>query len=99
LATTMCCLSFMPSVKRYLLACDFCFDLVVLTLLLLSLGHAEGKKATEDTPVETVPGANPEEMVDADVAKIAKEKQSSSDGFDDTGIVHDRASDDVEEGD
>jgi hypothetical protein len=75
------------------------FWFLVLTLLLLSLGHAEGKKATEDTRVETVPGANPEEMVDADVAKIAKEKQSSSDGFDDTGIVHDGASDDVEEGD
>jgi hypothetical protein len=30
--------------------------------------------------------------------KIRKEKQSISDGFDDTGTVHDRTSDDVDEG-
>jgi hypothetical protein len=28
--------------KRYLLICNFYFDLVILTLLLLSLGYAEG---------------------------------------------------------
>jgi hypothetical protein len=30
--------------------------------------------------------------------KITKEKQSVSNGFDDTGAVHDGASDDVDEG-
>jgi hypothetical protein len=56
------------------------------------------KEVTKDTPVETVLGANPEEGVDAEVTKIMKEKLSASDGFDDTSIVRDRASDDVEEG-
>jgi hypothetical protein len=37
-------------------------------------------------------------VVDAKVAKIVKEKRSASDGFDDTGVVRDGASDDVEEG-
>jgi hypothetical protein len=54
------------------------------------------KEVTKDT-LETVLGANPE-GVDAEVTKIMKEKLSASDGFDDTSIVHDRASDDVEEG-
>jgi hypothetical protein len=48
----------------------------------------------EDAGVETVPGANPEEAVDADVVKIAKEKWSVSDGFDDTDGVHGRTSGD-----
>jgi hypothetical protein len=60
--------------KRYLLVCDFCFDLVVLSLLLLSLGPADGKKVAEDMPIETVPGANLEEAVDVEVTKIMKEK-------------------------
>jgi hypothetical protein len=50
------------------------------------------KEVTEDMPAEAIPGANPE------VTKIVKEKQCASDGFDDTGAVHDRTSDDVEEG-
>jgi hypothetical protein len=37
-------------------------------------------------------------VVDAEVAKIMKEKQYISDGFDDTGTAHDGASDDVDEG-
>jgi hypothetical protein len=98
LATTMCWLLLMPNMKRYLLACDFRFDLVVFTLLLLSLGHAEGKRGNRGYAHWTVPGANPEELVDAEVAKNVKEKWSSSNGFDDTGIAHDRTSDDVEEG-
>jgi hypothetical protein len=56
------------------------------------------KQVTEDMPVETVVEANLEEAVDVEVTKITKEKCSASDGFDDTGIVCDRASDDVEEG-
>jgi hypothetical protein len=44
------------------------------------------KEATEDTPIETIPGANPDEAVDAEVAKIAKEKQSASNSFDYTGF-------------
>jgi hypothetical protein len=30
---------------------------------------------TKDTPVETVPGADPEEAVDAAVARVTKEKR------------------------
>jgi hypothetical protein len=56
------------------------------------------KKVTEDMPIETVPGANLEEAVDVEVTKIMKEKRSTSGGFDDSVAVHDRASDDVEEG-
>jgi hypothetical protein len=52
----------------------------------------------EDVPIETALGAHPEEVVDVKVVKITKEKQSVSDGFDDTGVVRDRASDDVDEG-
>jgi hypothetical protein len=52
----------------------------------------------EDVPIETALGAHPEEVVDAKVVKITKEKQSVSDGFDDTGVVCDEASDDVDEG-
>jgi hypothetical protein len=39
--TTMCCLLFMPSMKRYLFVYDFHFDSVILTLLLLFLGCAK----------------------------------------------------------
>jgi hypothetical protein len=67
--------------KRYLHVCIFCFDLVVLTLLLLSLGPAEGKEVIKDV----------------EVAKIMKEKRSASNDFDDSSIVRDGASDDVEE--
>jgi hypothetical protein len=48
----------------------------------------------KDAPVETVPGADPEEAVDAAVVKIVKEKLSGSDGFDDMGGVRSRTSDD-----
>jgi hypothetical protein len=52
----------------------------------------------EDAPIGTAPGVHPKEAVDAQVAEIMKEKQFSSDGFDDIGDVRDRASDDIEEG-
>jgi hypothetical protein len=41
-ATTMCWLLFKLVVKRYLFTWYSCFDSVILTLLLFSLGHAEG---------------------------------------------------------
>jgi hypothetical protein len=44
----------------------------------------------KDAPVETVAGTNLAEAVDAAVTKIMKEKESVSDGFDDTGGVHSR---------
>jgi hypothetical protein len=50
--------------------------------------------ATEDAPVETTLGANPEEVVDAEITRIIKEKQSVSGNFDDTSGVRNRASDD-----
>jgi hypothetical protein len=56
------------------------------------------KEVSKGMPVKLVAGANPEEAVDAEVTKIMKEKQSASDGFHDTSIVRDGASDDVEEG-
>jgi hypothetical protein len=56
------------------------------------------KEVTEDAPIETALGAHPKEVVDVEVVKITKEKQSVSDGFDDTGAIHDGASDDVDEG-
>jgi hypothetical protein len=49
---------------------------------------------TKDAPIKTVLGANPEEAIDAAVTKIAKEKRSGSAGFDDTGGVHGRTSND-----
>jgi hypothetical protein len=52
----------------------------------------------KDAPFKTALGVHPEEEVDAEVAKIMKEKQSIFDGFDDTDIVHDGASADVDEG-
>jgi hypothetical protein len=51
---------------------------------------------TMDAPIDTVPDANPEEVVDATVTKIATEKLSVSDGFDGTSGVHGRTSDDGE---
>jgi hypothetical protein len=51
-------------------------------------------KMTKDAAVETVPGANPEEAVNAKVMKIMKEKRSVSDGFDDTSGVRGGTSDD-----
>jgi hypothetical protein len=55
-------------------------------------------EVAKDTAIETIPGANPKEAVDAEVKKIVKEKRSASNGFDDTGVVHDGAWDDVEDG-
>jgi hypothetical protein len=52
----------------------------------------------EDAPIKTALGAHPKEADDAEVAEIMKEKQFVFDGFDDTGVVHDGASDDVDEG-
>jgi hypothetical protein len=56
------------------------------------------KEVTEDAPVKTVSGVNHEEAVDADVTKIVKEKIFAFDGFDDTGVIRDGASNDVKEG-
>jgi hypothetical protein len=52
---------------------------------------------TIDAPIEIVPGADPKGAVDATVMKIAKEKWSVSDGFDDMGGVHSRTSDDSDQ--
>jgi hypothetical protein len=49
---------------------------------------------TKDAPFETIPDVDLEEVVDAVVAKIAKGKRSVSNGFDDTGGVCGRTSDD-----
>jgi hypothetical protein len=46
----------------------------------------------EDAPIETALDAHPEEVVDVEIMKTA------SDGFDDTGIARDRASNDANEG-
>jgi hypothetical protein len=55
------------------------------------------KGVAEDVPIETVSGANLEGAVDVEIARIAKEKHSVFDGFDDTDAVRDGASDDVNE--
>jgi hypothetical protein len=49
---------------------------------------------TKDTPIETVPGADPKETIDDAVVKIAKKKRSGSAGFDDLGGVRGRTSND-----
>jgi hypothetical protein len=56
------------------------------------------KDVVEDAPIETALDAHPEEAVDVEIMKITKEMQSTSDGFDDTGIVRDGASNDANEG-
>jgi hypothetical protein len=56
------------------------------------------KEVTEDAPIKTVSRDNREEAVDAEVAKIVKEKRSTSVSFDDTGVFCDGAFHDVEEG-
>jgi hypothetical protein len=45
--TTMCCLLFVPNKKRYLLIFNLFFDLVILTLLLLSFRLAKGKRGNQ----------------------------------------------------
>jgi hypothetical protein len=37
---------------------------------------------TKGVPIETIPESSPEEAVDAEVAKIVREKRSASNGFD-----------------
>jgi hypothetical protein len=49
---------------------------------------------TEDAPIETTLSVNPEEVVDAEITRIVKEKRYVSDDFDDTGGVRNGASDD-----
>jgi hypothetical protein len=49
---------------------------------------------TEDMPIETILGADPEGTVDAEVVKITKEKRSVPDSFDDVGGVLGRTSSD-----
>jgi hypothetical protein len=83
--------------KMYLLICNFYFDLVILTLLYCSpLATLKEADITKDAPVKTIPSADPEEAIDAAVAEITKEKWSISDGFDDTGGVRSKTSDDGE---
>jgi hypothetical protein len=53
-----------------------------------------GAERTEDAPIKTVPGGDPGAVVDAEIANIAKEKRSTSNGFDDVGGVHGGTSDD-----
>jgi hypothetical protein len=52
------------------------------------------KEVAKDTSIETTLGAHPEEAAVAEVMGIMKEKQSVSDGFYDTTIVRDGASND-----
>jgi hypothetical protein len=54
----------------------------------------EKAEMTKDVLVETVPSTDPEEAVDAEFAKIPREKQLVSDGFDDVGSVDGRTSND-----
>jgi hypothetical protein len=54
-----------------------------------------GKEVTEDTPLKSIPSADPKEAIDAEVTRIAKGNQSVTGGFDETGVVLDGASDDV----
>jgi hypothetical protein len=56
------------------------------------------KEVTEDAPIKIVSRDNREEAVDAEVAKIVKEKRSTSVSFDDTGVFCYGAFHDVEEG-
>jgi hypothetical protein len=49
---------------------------------------------TMDAPIEAIPGDDPDEVVDAVVVKIAKEKRPVFDGFIDMGGVRNRISDD-----
>jgi hypothetical protein len=51
----------------------------------------------KDAPIKTVSGANPEEMIDVEIVRIAKEKYSVSNGFDDTDAIRNGAFDDVDE--
>jgi hypothetical protein len=51
-------------------------------------------EVTRDTLIKIVLEVDPKEAVDAEVAKIAKEKQSVPDGFGDAGGVQGRTSDD-----
>jgi hypothetical protein len=53
---------------------------------------------TKDAPVETIPDVDPEEVVDAAVTKVVKEKRSVSDGFDDMGGVRGKTSNDGNQG-
>jgi hypothetical protein len=53
---------------------------------------------TMDVPVKTVSGTYLEEAVDAEVARIVREKQSVSGAFEDTDVVRDGASEDVDDG-
>jgi hypothetical protein len=62
------------------------------------LATLKEKEMVEDALIKSAFGAHPEEVVDAEIVKITKERQSVSYGFDDTGIVSDGASDDVDEG-
>jgi hypothetical protein len=55
------------------------------------------KEVTQDMPIKTILGVNPKEVVDAEVTRIVKEKQSVSGGFDDIGVVLDGASDDIDD--
>jgi hypothetical protein len=51
-------------------------------------------EVTKDMPVETICGADPEETIDGEVARIAKEKWSGSGGSSDVGGVRGKTFDD-----
>jgi hypothetical protein len=57
----------------------------------------EEKEVNEGAPIDTVPGTDLGEAVDAEVAKIGTEKQSNSGGFDGTNAIHEGGSEDADE--
>jgi hypothetical protein len=57
----------------------------------------EEKEVNEGAPVDTVPDTDLGEVVDAEVAKIAIEKQSNSGGFGGTNAIREGSSDDADE--
>jgi hypothetical protein len=97
LVTTLCYLLFTPDKRRYLLIFNFCFGSAFLTLLLLSFRSCQKREVNEDAPVDTIPDTDLGEVVDAEVAKIAIEKQSNSGGFGGTNAIREGSSDDADE--
>jgi hypothetical protein len=57
----------------------------------------EEKEVNEGAPVDTVPSTDLGEAVDAEVAKIATEKQYDSGGFGGTNAIREGGSNDADE--
>jgi hypothetical protein len=55
----------------------------------------EEKEVNEGAPIDTLPGANLEEAVDAEITKTLTERRSNSGGFDDTKTARSGGSDDA----